>query len=323
MNDCLLQRLYDEKLIDEIEFKKIQLNKKEVSVHWELRTILYLGIVLFTTSVGILIYKNIDTIGHDVLVGIIGLLCCACFWYCFKRKNPYRNEKVSSPNVWIDYVLLSGCILLLTLVAYLQLEYNVFEDRWGMATFIPMILLFLAAYYFDHLGVLSLAIVTLGTWIGISVTPLKFIKENDFGSDRLIYSAIIFGYFLIAVAYLSIVRKEKVHFSFTYKNFGVHILMIGLLAAMFSYDGIYMLWFLLLAISCYLLYRKALAERSFYFLVVTILYAYAALSYVMIRLLSGSYGEYIYTLLLYFIFSGVSLIWIFMHYNKKLKNGSL
>ncbi|MEO6290706.1 MAG: DUF2157 domain-containing protein [Ginsengibacter sp.] len=324
MDIRIFKKLLIERLITHDEFEKIQLHEQEpVSVHWDLRTLLYLGIVLLTTSLSILVYKNIDTIGHDVIVIAIALLCTACFWYSFKNANGYSNKKITSSNTWFDYILLMGCLLLLTFVGYLQFEYEIFGNRWGLATFIPMVPLFIAAYYFDHLGVLSLAIVTLATWIGISMTQLRFINDNDFGSDRLIYSAIIFGYFLIAVAHLSVVRKVKAHFSFTYKNFGVHILMIGMLTAMFSYDGIYMLWFLLLAISCYLLYRKALVERSFYFLVVTILYAYVALSYVMIRLLSGSYGEYIYTLMLYFIFSGISLIWIFMHYNKKLKNGRI
>ncbi|MDQ6764326.1 MAG: hypothetical protein M3015_17115 [Bacteroidota bacterium] len=63
-----------------------------------------------------------------------------------------------------DYILLFGCLSLLTFVGYLQFEYNVFGNKWGLATFIPMVVLFMAAYYFDHLGVLILAIVNLAAW---------------------------------------------------------------------------------------------------------------------------------------------------------------
>jgi hypothetical protein len=68
--------------------------------------------------------------------------------------------------------------LFLTFVGYLQFEYNVFGNKWGLATFIPMVLLFMSAYYFDDLGVLSIAIVNLATWVGITVTPLQLLSSK-------------------------------------------------------------------------------------------------------------------------------------------------
>ena len=67
-----------------------------------------------------------------------------------------------------------AALLLLTFITYLQVQYNVFGDRFGLATFIPMIILFYCAYYFDHLGVLSMAVANLAAWMGIAVTPLKY-----------------------------------------------------------------------------------------------------------------------------------------------------
>ncbi len=81
---------------------------------------------------------------------------------------------------------LTGCLLLLTFVGYIQFQYNVFGNRWGLAAFIPMVILFITAYYFDHLGVLIIAIANLATWIGITVTPLKILKENDFNDPHII-----------------------------------------------------------------------------------------------------------------------------------------
>lgn len=322
MDKRIFQKLLHEELITHSEFEKVVSQEFEpVSVHWDLRTLLYLGIVLLTTALGILVYENIDTIGHSVIIISIGILCAGCFWYCTKNAQKYSREKITSINIWFDYILLLGCLLLLTFVGYLQFEYNVFGNRWGLATFIPMVLLFTAAYYFDHLGVLSIAIVNLATWVGITVTPLQILRSNDFGSTRLIYSGLVLGVLLVTVSFASVYYHIKAHFYFTYKNFGCHIFLISLLAATFNFEQLYFLWFLALLATCYFLYINALKEKSFYFLVISILYAYIGLSYVVVRLLFSSNAEEgaAYLGIFYFILSGIGLIMLLIHLNKLLK----
>lgn len=322
MDKRIFKKLLHEELITQSEFDKVALQELEpASVHWDLRTLLYLGIVLLTTALGILVYKNINTIGHEVIIITIGILCACCFWYCFKNAQKYSHKKITSSNIWFDYILLLGCLLLLTFVGYLQFEYNVFGDRWGLATFIPMVLLFIAAYYFDHLGVLSLAIVNLAAWVGITVTPLQILRSNDFGSTRLIYSGLVLGSFLIAVSFASLFYHVKAHFYFTYKNFGCHILLISLLAAEFNFEHLYFIWFIILLIACYFFYRNALQEKSFYFLVISILYLYIGLSYVVVSFLfdRGTGEGAAYLGIFYFILSGIGLIMLLIHLNKQLK----
>ena len=55
---------------------------------------------------------------------------------------------------------------------------------------------------------------------------------------------------------------------------------------MFYYDNIYFVWFVVLAAIVFLFFKDALKENSFYFLVITLLYAYIALSYVVVRFLT-------------------------------------
>ena len=216
---------------------------------------------------------------------IIAAVCVACFGYCIKNSKGYSNKKMESPNIWFDYVLLLGCLLLLTFTGYIQFEYNVFGNRWGLALFIPMVFLFIAAYYFDHLGVLSLAITNLAAWAGISVTPLKILKENDFNDPHIMYAGLVTGAMLVAASFVSQYKNIKAHFAFTYKNFGAHILFISLLALMFYFENIYLVWFIVLAAVSFLFFKNAVKENSFYFLVITLLYAYIGLSYVVIELL--------------------------------------
>ena len=322
MEISAFEQLRDQQIISDADLEKIKNveRSKPTSVHWDLLTLLYLGIFLLTTGLGILVYKNIDTIGHDIIIAVIAVSCIACFFYCFKKSKSYSNKKIEAPNVLFDYILLFGCLLLITLIGYLQFQYNAFGNRWGLATFIPMVLLFAAAYYFDHLGVLSLAITTLAAWVGISVTPLEILNNNDFSSERIIISGAVLGVALVGLAELSERRNVKAHFAFTYKNFGTHILFISSIAALFHFEEIYFIIFLLFGGIAFFFYKNAVKENSFYFLVITFLYSYIALGYVVIRLLSevGDMGS-IYLGLFYFIGSGIGLIRILMHYNKTLK----
>lgn len=222
---------------------------KPVSLHRDLRVLLYAGILLFITGLGIFIYENIDSIGHITVIILTGAGCLACFAWCFKHTPAFSLQKVQSPSVLFDYILLLGCLLLLTFTGYIQFRYHVFGNSWGLATFVPMVLLFLTAYYFDHLGVLSLAITNLAAWAGITVTPLQLLQANDFSSSHLIYTGIALGGGLILIALTTAKTHFKAHFAFTYTNFGTHILLTSCLAGMAYFNDIY-LWFLIVLVSC-------------------------------------------------------------------------
>ncbi len=321
MNATIFKKLLQEGVITQEQFSCIEAGEKRpLSVHWELRTLLYLGIVLLTGALGIFVYENIDTIGHHVILLCIALAAAGCFTYCFKKGGGFTSKKVTSPNVLFDYILLLGCLLLLIFTGYLQFEYHVFGDRWGLSAFIPMVILFFLAYYFDHLGVLSLAITNLAAWAGITITPVDVLEENDFGDARIIYTGIALGVVLTAFSFFTKLKQLKTHFAFTYENFGMNILMIALLAGMFYFEQVYLLWFLVVIGVGVFFFMQAVKEKSFYFLVMTLLYGYIAISYVVIRILVIGDGVVaLYLGIMYFIASGILLIRFLMKYNKKLK----
>lgn len=324
MDIKVFEKLSAQELITKDEFDAIKIfNEQEpVSVNWDLRTVLYAGILLLATGLGILIYDNIETIGHDAIITSIALSFSACFIYCFKKSSGYSNKKMDSPNAWFDYILLLGSMLLVIFIGYIQYQYNVFGNRWGIATFIPMVMLFFIAYYFDHRGILSLAITNLAAWIGITVTPAEILKDNDFSNERIIFSGLILGAGLVAISILTTQIMIKQHFAFTYKNFGAHILFISLIAGLIHFDDVDLLWFLALALTGFFMFRNALKENSFYFFVITALYVFFGLSYVVITLLFdlGDDMGMFYLALIYLIASGIGLIKVLMNYNKKIKS---
>ena len=193
METFLLKKLLQQQLISKTQYENIESQDRCVSVHWDINTLLYLGVLLFAGGVGLLVYKNIDSIGHAAIITVLAALCLSCFLYCFKNAKGYSNQKINSPNVVFDYVLLLGCLLLLTLIGYLQFKYNLFGNNWRLASFIPAVLLFATAYYFDHLGVLSMAVTNLAVWAGFTVAPTQVFHQNDFNDEQLIYTAIVLG----------------------------------------------------------------------------------------------------------------------------------
>ena len=124
----LADELLAKQLISDESHRKV-IEREEnpiLSLHWELRTLLYLGVTMLSTGLGIIVYQNIDTIGHQVILGFIALACAGCFFYCFKIGKPYFSGKIEHENPFFDYVLLLGCLLFLTFEGYVQYQYNVF-----------------------------------------------------------------------------------------------------------------------------------------------------------------------------------------------------
>jgi hypothetical protein len=319
--DNLYEDLHSEGLISDESFEKIRQKTNLFSVHWEIKTLLYLGVLLLTTGLGILIYENIDTIGHQAILALIALICTGCFAYCFKICLPFSARKVKSPNTAFDYVLLLGSISFLTFVGYLQFEYKVFGTNYGLATLIPMLVLFFVAYYFDHLGILNMAIANLAIWMGVSVTPKQLLLNSDFNSETIISTYLVLGVMLLAGAYATQYFNFKKHFKFSYQHYGVHIAFIALLAGYFHYydSPLCALWMLVLFATAFFIYRDAVKSNSFYFLLLVILYSYVAVSSLAVRV-SLLAGDGVLTLApIYFMGSAVGLIILLIRLNKKLK----
>jgi hypothetical protein len=325
VNIPLFEQLHQEGLVSEESLQKVQQKDRAgiFSVHWELKTILYLGILLLTGGLGILIYKNIDTIGHQVILAAIGLVCLGSFFYCERKKLPFARTKVPAPNSFFDYILLLGCLTLITFITYLQVQYTAFGNAYGLATFIPMVILFFCAYYFDHLGILSMAITNLAAWAGIAITPLNILHANNFAEPEIIFSGLLLGVALAILAWGSKRKDIKAHFNFTYTNFGMNILFIACLAGMIVFEDFYVLWLLPLAAIVFYFYKQAQATASFYLILMLTVYGYIGICYVITRLLlllPNFDIEVIFLILMYYILSAIGVVIFLTRMNKKMKN---
>jgi len=309
----IAEKLVKEGPLSEASFQKIKLaySGRFFSVGFEVRTLLYIGILLLSTGLGVLVYKNIDSIGHLAVILFIAAISFTCLGYCYMKRKPYSNEKVVSEKMLNDYILLLGCLTFVTFTGYLQYEYAVFGNFNGIAILLPAILFFALAYLVDHLGVLSMAITCLAAFVGITITPTELLQKNDFSSRDIIFSGLALGAFLLAIAAILSSRNIKKHFKFTYFNFGTHLLFVSCLAGMFCFDSWLLFFALLIALVSFSLWH-ANKDKSFYFLLFTVLYGYIGLTYLIFRILEKMPGSLSLSIAYIYVIGSSSMIILFL-----------
>ena len=291
---------------------------KPFSLHYELRTLLYLGITLLTGGLGVLIYQNLDSIGHGVIVALIAIITITCFGFALWKREPFTWEEVKNPHHFSDFVLLLGCTSFLILEGYLQFQYDLFGLKYGLVTFIPAILFFVCAYFFDHRGVLSMAITAFASWVGVNIAPFTVLEKNDFSAPNFLITAIILGLVLSGLGLISEYKNLKKHFSFTYLLLGSNLTLIAGLTGMFNHADwfIYALISLVLCVGLFLYARKT---QSYIFLLMGTIYGYIALTYMLFKLAGAINEDFMYMFAMYYyLFSGVGVIVFLMKIKKIL-----
>ena len=207
------------------------------SVHYELRALLYLGIVLLSGGLGVLIYQNVNSIGHGALMTAVALLMGACFYFAAQHRPAFTWGEAPRTSIGADYLLLLGCLLFVALETYAQYHYGVFGTRYGLATALPAGLFIFLAYRYDHRGVLGLGLTALASWAGLAAQPLAVFSSNDFATPAVRTAAIGLGLALTVAGLHAEARGRKAHFAFSYLLLGVNLAQLALCATMLETSG--------------------------------------------------------------------------------------
>jgi hypothetical protein len=283
MSDRIVKELFDKGFIREDQYKRIEpiVSGKIISVFYELRTLLYLGVMLLATGLGILIYENIGELGHLIAIVALCTIAGVCFWYVMQKAVPYSNSKVSSPSPYFDYILLLGCLLVVVIQGYLQFQYEILDNALGLSTLLSAAFFFAMAYRYDHVGILSLGITALASFWSISISPQKWYSSNFFSSSSHLHNtAIIFSVALASISIFLDKRSIKEHFTFTYINFCSLIFFVGAIAGMFIED-LYGIYLLIIYAGCVMAFFFAKWKRSFLFLLYAFLSVYIGTTFLL------------------------------------------
>jgi hypothetical protein len=327
-DDQATKSLLDKNLITENQYQEISAyrNLNIFSLNAELKLFLYLSVLLFTSGIGILIYNNIDSIGHIAILSLLLIVIGICFYYCFKNSKGFQKPETTFEHPVVEYLALAGSILTCIFIGYLQFQYQPFGTNYRFATLIPTIVSFFCAYYFDNKSILTIATTGLAAFVGLSVTPQDLLNNSNFYQDQtLSYSAIVLGVLLILWTIYSSKIQLKTHFNIIYLTFALHIISIATISSLFDYFeyGIWFLFLIVLAASTYYFYKISYELKAISLYVFMIIYAYIGINIFLIRILDRINFSDVWELLIlilpiYFIGSIIMFIKLIKKFNKEI-----
>ena len=212
-----------------------------VSVRMELRTLLYGGVLLAVSGVGLFLKQNHDRIGPAAIVAVLSVAAAGCFAYVWRRSPPFSWAASPSPHIAADYVLLLGVLLLGSNLAYIETQFRFLGADWAYHLLILSLLALAVAYRFDSRPVLSLALSSFAAWRGLS-TSFPFESTFTARPEALRENALGCGALFLAAALISVRTRRKAHFESVFSAFGWLLLFGGLLSGVFQGGPDWPLW---------------------------------------------------------------------------------
>lgn len=247
-----------------------------VSIRLELRALLYVGVLLLASGVGLLVVEHHRAIGRWVIAASVALAAAACLAWVARQAPAFSWQAVPSPSVAFDYILLLGLLLLAAGLAYVEAQFTVLGPRWAHHLLVVAAVYLLAAYRWDSPVVLGLALSTLAAWRGLSVGLLAgSAGAGEAAALRL--DALALGALFLSLAALSVRTGRKAHFEEVFGNAGLLLLLGALVWGALGAVVMRGLWLAaLLLVAMALMWVAFRLGRSLYF-VQGVLAAYVGL----------------------------------------------
>ncbi|UXP32500.1 DUF2157 domain-containing protein [Reichenbachiella agarivorans] len=278
--DNLHQKLFEEKLLDEQPFRTLEAihSKKLVSLYYELRLVLYLGILLFTGGVGYIVYQNVGEIGHYAMMLLLAVAIGVGGYYIRQHARPYFSGEVKVEHIYFDYVLVLVALLIISLFTYVQVYFDLVWLLLKWTSVISGLLFAYMAYRYDSKIVLSLSITAWAAVFGLSVSPVDWVNGEWVDTISIYTLALYFGLFLLVLGIVMEKMDIKKHFIFTYHNFALLLIYFAGLAMMFDWFESAWVAFVLLVFTVLVAWRSW-NQRVFLFFLYSCFVGYIALSF--------------------------------------------
>jgi Predicted membrane protein (DUF2157) len=252
-----------------------------VSVHAELRVLLYAGVLVTTAGVSVLVTENLDRIGPVAIALVLGLAAAACLLWVTSRAAPFSWGEVASPHLALDYILLLGVLLSGATLAYVEANFTALGAAWSWHLFVVFLLAGVLAFRFDSRVVFSLGLSTFAAWRGVRTSLLDAVLWSRPSALRL--EAILCAVLFLALGTVLSRTRKKPHF----EPVAVHLGWLLLLAALLSGTGTRgveeLVYSLALLATGAGLATLAFAGRRFPLFVMGVLGVYLAVSVLFLR----------------------------------------
>jgi len=248
-----------------------------LSVHGELRALLYAGVLLIMGGVGLLVEQNLDRIGPLVVAAALGLAALAALVWVARKAAPFSWGEVASPNLAFDYILLLGVLLAAADLAYVEVKLSPLGAHWPWHLLIVALLTGLAAFRFDSRVVFSLALSTFAAWRGVAVGHFGSMLWAE-TAEAVRWNAIGCGALFAVLGIVLARTRRKPHFAPAAVHLGWLLLLGGIGSGIVQSGGEGLAWAaVLLLVGCGLA-AGAFRFRRFPLFAFGVLAAYVALS---------------------------------------------
>jgi hypothetical protein len=237
--------------------------RRLVSIRFEIRALLYVGILCLTSGIGLLVSGHHQEIGPLAIAGAIGLAAAACLLWVIRHSPPFSWAEVASSHLALEYVLLLGLLLFASGLGYVEAQFGLLGPGWAHHLLIVAGVYVLAAYRWDSRIVLGLAVTTLAAWLGISLNLVSLVAH---GGGRLRANAVALGVLYVAAAVLSVWLGRKPHFEEVYANAGLFLILGALVSGTLRDEWSWGIWLgALLAAAGVIVWLAFRLGRSLYF----------------------------------------------------------
>ncbi|HEX5002538.1 MAG TPA: hypothetical protein VFW78_08570 [Bacteroidia bacterium] len=311
--------LFDRNAISESQFNFLESIRTEklISVYYELRFLLYTGILLFTGGVSYLAYEHFGNIAHVCAMVAIAAGIVIGFRFIGKFAKPYSNRQVTVDQPYFDYILLLVALLIISLFVYFQVYFDLVTLLVRWTSLVSAAILFTMAYRYDNRALLSMGITAFAATVGISLTPVDWVQGDWNRSVDLNLVCIILGLVFLLAGHLSATKFIKPHFRFTYVNFGLLLFYFGSLSGMFD-SGFQEVYELILLISAALISFQTWRLKEFLFFLYSNIAGYIAITYFVYDFLDST--DAAIALIYYFPLSCIAYIMFLMKKRKHFAN---
>lgn len=285
-NYRVLQFLYERKLISERQFQSIKSYQSLgiFSIRQELLFLLYIGVLCFTSGIGIIVYKHIDSIGHLALLAGIVLLISGCYWMAYRNAPIFSVSETRFTSPLFDYAVLAGSLLVCTFFGYLQTQYEVLGADYSIAALLASGITLSAAFYFDNKSAYALGISAFATFLGIVVTPQAIINNQIYMHQWQTIAGLALSLALSLWYEYADRHNIKRHFGVVTVSFALHLTGLCCLKGLF--ENMWPFYIFLLAAAAYYFYLKSYELASTSLFVFTLLYGYLGMNIFLAKLIA-------------------------------------
>jgi len=287
-----------------------------VSVRTELRTLLWLGVTLIASGVGLLVKENLDRIGPVAIAAVLGAGAAACLLWVARMAGRFSWFEQPSPNLVFDYVLLLGVTLLGADLAFIEVRFTALGANWPWHLLGTSVVFAALALRFDSRMVFSLALSTFAAWRGVSMGTLAHAPMAHWDVGLLRANAIACGVLFILVGAALLHWRRKPHFEPVAAQMG-WLLVLGASASGMLDERALAPWgwwaAVLLAAGGGLAWY-ALRARRFWLFAMGLIAAYSAVCRFVVQPLRDDTGR-----MLWFLTSSVGLIVVIVLVRRRLE----